>query len=364
GIFYVDILDELMDGDIELEKVIDSMADNVEKGVEKINQLMRPYLKILIDELHKLEQANWINGVNIEIILKREFVKTSSFRDVAIPMGYTLIPTLEIKIKKVKWSAFISDLENNFEQNNLNWDDIFSIQKQSRILLQSIIKKSNELEKIQDIAFSHADIGAMREKIQFLKGLKNLEKSDLIKIESIRMCEEKDYIKEPKEDLYEGYYYIKAIVSLTKKAMKMSTQEEENLRIINTNKIIPISKNFSLSIKDREIWVNDKYLLSKPYGAGNNLEFLNYLMENPNKKIARLELPNNIKTEIKNKVFSKILNALGFKGEILKLFFPERGKTKILFNPIISNEELNKRGIRIPVLMKELELAHIKNSPK
>lgn len=121
---------------------------------------------------------------------------------------------------------------------------------------------------------------------------------------------------------------------------------------------------YNLSVKDREIWVNETYLISKPYAIGSNLEFFLYLLENPNREIKRSELPQRIKEEIGKKRFIAIFNALGFKGEILKLFFPKRGKTALMFNQNVSKSELDYRGIKETILLKELELAHSKNSPK
>jgi len=98
--------------------------------------------------------------------------------------------------------------------------------------------------------------------------------------------------------------------------------------------------------------------------AGSNLEFMLFLLENSGKELKRDALPDFIKKEIGNKAFIKILNALGFKGEILKLFFPKRSKTKLLFQKGIIQTELEKRGIKRQKLLKELELANISNNPE
>ena len=121
--------------------------------------------------------------------------------------------------------------------------------------------------------------------------------------------------------------------------------------------------SYEISTRDNKIWVNETYLISKPHGAGSNLEFMLYLLDNSGKEIKRAELPDNIKKEIGNKAFIKILNALGFKGEILKLFFPKRSKIKLLFHKKTNKIELKGRAIRENKLLKELELAHISNNP-
>ncbi len=125
-----------------------------------------------------------------------------------------------------------------------------------------------------------------------------------------------------------------------------------------------LEKGYYISMKDREIWVNDKYILSKPHGAGSNADFFDHLLKNSNKMIGRATLPEGIKKDIARKQFSKILNSLGFKGQVLKLFFPKRSKTTLLFNKQVSRHEIMERGVEETILLKELELAHSKNSSK
>ena len=126
---------------------------------------------------------------------------------------------------------------------------------------------------------------------------------------------------------------------------------------------------YTILVKDREIWIN-KYLLSKPHAVGSNLEFFEYVRkQSPNTKIERNKLPDFgescLKKDIKNKGFIKILNELGFKGEILKTFFPKRSRDMVVYigNKIVK-KDLEKAGIKMPLFLKELELAHIKNNPE
>lgn len=119
----------------------------------------------------------------------------------------------------------------------------------------------------------------------------------------------------------------------------------------------PIPDQYRISIKDREIWVND-YLLSKPHGAGKNFSFFEYIHQYPNQAIHRNELPDSLQKEISGRRFSKILNELGFKGEILRAFFPERGKSVIHYRPEVTKEQLEKDGIKLRLFIKQLEVAH------
>ncbi|MDD4110591.1 MAG: hypothetical protein PHS54_03450 [Clostridia bacterium] len=156
-------------------------------------------------------------------------------------------------------------------------------------------------------------------------------------------------------------------ISIIRKILQNPTKENANLNIINTNKL---ANNYILSIKDRELWINN-YFLSKPYAVGANKEFIEYVCSKPkNIKIERKNLPSeynekSLKEQVKGKSFIKILNQLGFKGEILKAFFPERSQNSLTFRGNkITKEDLKKSGIKTQIYLKELELAHLKNSPE
>lgn len=124
-----------------------------------------------------------------------------------------------------------------------------------------------------------------------------------------------------------------------------------------------VPETFEVSLNDRSIWVNKKYLIGKPHAIGTNYAFFEYLMANPEKLLKISEFPESLHEEIRGKKIPKLLNYLGFKGEILKLFFPKRGKIGLIFTPRVSDAELEKRGIKKGVLMKQLDLANEENRP-
>jgi hypothetical protein len=157
--------------------------------------------------------------------------------------------------------------------------------------------------------------------------------------------------------------FIKPNIKNLKKFREKETDQKP--KTITAKDKTEIPKFFEVEIKDREIWIND-YFLSKPHAIGSNFEFFYHIRgQKANEVIKREGLPDWLKKEISNKGFIKILNAIGFKSEILKAFFPKRGKSRLVYrgNKITKNE-LQKSGIKIPLLLKELELAHIKNSPE
>ena len=162
--------------------------------------------------------------------------------------------------------------------------------------------------------------------------------------------------------------FIKPSVKKLKVFREKRGKQQHKILTLKAAKEYP--EKFVITVKDREIWVNG-YLLSKPHFTGSNFEFFEYVRSQPaNTKIERKNLPSqfgnlSLREQIRNKGFIKILNELGFKGEILKAFFPKRGKSMLTYKGNkITKADLEKSGIKIPLFTKELELAHIKNSPK
>ena len=88
------------------------------------------------------------------------------------------------------------------------------------------------------------------------------------------------------------------------------------------------------------------------------------MYENADRLLVRDEMPVLVKKAAGGKRFSQILNNLGFKGPILKTFFPKRGKSELLFRKTVSTDQLQKEGVKVSYLLQELRTAHAKNSPK
>ncbi|MFA5413768.1 MAG: hypothetical protein WC348_04515 [Patescibacteria group bacterium] len=131
-----------------------------------------------------------------------------------------------------------------------------------------------------------------------------------------------------------------------------------------------LSETFKITVRDREIWIND-YLLSKPHAVGNNFEFFDYVRLQPANTEIKWEAISEkagwltMKENIKGRRFVKILNALGFVGEVTKVFFYKVGPRSFFYRgDEVSAEILIKEGINIPLFIKELERANLKNSSK
>ncbi|MDD4661856.1 MAG: hypothetical protein PHG24_01065 [Candidatus Pacebacteria bacterium] len=170
-----------------------------------------------------------------------------------------------------------------------------------------------------------------------------------------------------KKTIAEGYW-VEPIEPKFSQLCKEYEKKIEGKSVKEIKNMHPVPNKYEVYVKDREIWVNN-YLIGKPHATGSNFEFFDYIRsQEPHKKIERRELPSklgdlSLKKQIEKKSFIKILNGLGFKGEILKAFFDKRGKDTITYaGDKISKEYLEKKGIKINILLKELDLANDKNT--
>jgi len=127
---------------------------------------------------------------------------------------------------------------------------------------------------------------------------------------------------------------------------------------------IAVPDTFTVSVKDREIWIND-FFLSKPFATHPNKEFFDYVYAHAGKSLLRSEIPDYAKRALQGgKGFVNVLNNLGFKGQILRAFFPTRSKTNLLFQKSVSTSDLKGRGVKVSLLLQELRTAQAKNSPE
>lgn len=177
----------------------------------------------------------------------------------------------------------------------------------------------------------------------------------------------RSYMKEI-SDIFEFSKQLeKMTVILENRERKYNNQNinEDAIEIARANTNTCVEK-LTISLNDRLIKVND-YILSRPHAVGSNMQFFQVVFQNQNIEFNIDELPSMQKIDFEWKKTSKLLNSLGFRGQILKAFFPKRTdkKPRIIkfINPVIV-KDLSKRGININLLLKELNLADIRNSPK
>lgn len=263
-------------------------------------------------------------------------------------------------------------------QFKLNTMKIFNARKQKNIeinnLLQKIKYKVNEnAEDFIFLPFLKIDGYRVHQEdpsIQLI--LKDLKKIGAIEFsfrtnEEINKTLEEAELSKNKPHIIEGYW-IKIIEPKFSQLCEEYEKSIEKKLVKEIKNTYSVPNEYEVFVKDREIWINN-YLIGKPHATGSNFEFFDYIQsQEPHKKISRDELPSefgdlSLKKQVEKKSFIKILNGLGFKGEILKAFFYKRGKDTVTYaGNKISKEYLEKNGIKINILLKELDLAHDKNT--
>ncbi len=188
---------------------------------------------------------------------------------------------------------------------------------------------------------------------------KSEDKSGDLKTRYDQLLEEIRKPKEPAQDLKKRY-------EKTIEEKVVSQRQNEPSEKLSTSSI---PDKYKISVKDREIWVNN-YLIGKPHAVGSNFEFLEYVRNQPpDTKIELTTIPNEairatVKETIQGRRFIKILNALGFKGEIKKAFFYKVGNDSLYYRgDEITKTDLEKAGVKIYLFLKELEVAHARIVP-
>jgi hypothetical protein len=100
--------------------------------------------------------------------------------------------------------------------------------------------------------------------------------------------------------------------------------------------------------KDRRIVLNDQFVLSKPNFNSENEVVFSFLYNNPNKKWTKQELESQINMKV-HKSFDKIVENLGFKNDLRKVFWQVSSDSIRFNNPISTNtlEKMKLNHLRI-----------------
>lgn len=112
-------------------------------------------------------------------------------------------------------------------------------------------------------------------------------------------------------------------------------------------------KKYWISLKNRNIILNDKYQIKRlQFNRPSDILF-EYIFKNSKKEI----VINKIKEIVDNKSkidFNKFVNNIGFKGELRKCFF-DVSKTTLRFTNPLTQKDLEERNINIPELEKQIK---------
>jgi hypothetical protein len=111
---------------------------------------------------------------------------------------------------------------------------------------------------------------------------------------------------------------------------------------------------YSITIRDKAVLLNNTFVLSTPNFDSENNNFIDYIMNNQNKTLKKDFIEKELGRKIK-KSFHSIVNDLGFKGEIRKIFF-KVSKVSVFFNNNIPESKFEDIGINKEKLVRELSL--------
>lgn len=100
----------------------------------------------------------------------------------------------------------------------------------------------------------------------------------------------------------------------------------------------------SYSDKSREILVNNLLLAKPDFGSENEMVF-GYIYQHPNERLNKTQIEQQLNISI-GKSFHKIVENLGFKGDLRKAFF-DLSKTYIRFRNPVTKKDLDALNIEI-----------------
>jgi len=135
------------------------------------------------------------------------------------------------------------------------------------------------------------------------------------------------------------YFNIQSLnhIKLPKAYERVGTNQNE--KVISDKPPDSPTYNYMVTYESRDILLNGKSIARPNFDGENDLVF-NYLISNPNKKFTRKQIEEEIKIKLK-KTLHKIVENLGFKGDLRKLFFNVSGSSIQFNNPISTSLKLD-----------------------
>lgn len=119
-------------------------------------------------------------------------------------------------------------------------------------------------------------------------------------------------------------------------------------KYINDNKLEELQEKkddiiLELSYKNRRVKINE-IVIANPHFESENDYFATFILDGPCRKITKNDFEEYKRGKM-NKKFDQIINDLGFKGNIKKLFFPNISIKAIEFKNPITREDMKKAEI-------------------
>lgn len=250
----------------------------------------------------------------------------------------------------------LTDLDNSLIQNiyHLTLDITSELQIHSTpeiAVLQESTKKFELLDDFEAVSTSSEKRKRRLDSIDFMESI------DIISIREVRVYggdrTDNDEVnirvnvvkfEEFKKEIEKIY-----LARLNKKQSQITPKEtpsEATKLLARTNIEKPIYQiTFPMS---NEVLLNDLVVLAKPNLNSENGNIFSYLMDHPKRTIPKKEIEDHIGQTI-GKDFHKVVENLGFKGDVKKTFFKIANDAILFRNPITKSDfaELNIPALRI-----------------
>lgn len=197
------------------------------------------------------------------------------------------------------------------------------------------ILKFYQISENENLAIKRVEFSGLSDS-EINASLYNFEKNKLIEIIDNRAIRNDVYsIMHKASNLYDCSVELKILDGFKKYIKENSLgsylEEKENSIVLK------------LSYDNHRLKINE-IVIARPHFESENDYFATYITTNPGKKLTNQEFVK-FKNNKMTKKFDQIINDLGFKGNIKKLFFPNISIKAVEFRNRITTEDMKKAGI-------------------
>ena len=147
-----------------------------------------------------------------------------------------------------------------------------------------------------------------------------------------------------------GAVHISLDTTKLSKELGLTWNQNNSGKLKRSKKIVHwVELNYS-----GELVMDSAYILSKPNIDSENECFISYVINRSGKNITKKDIENDQNIKI-TRSFNNILNDLGFKGEIKKLFFPITSAGEVRFFRKLKQIDVTSSSIDEKKLEKQLK---------
>ncbi len=212
-----------------------------------------------------------------------------------------------------------------------------------------------DLQKLLPVGIGEEDVVKIMEKIEKEEAIRIIRKPEKITMCVLNLGEQPKYnISISKEIVSEKSYLDYYEVEKSVKFNEYYKEIKDKISFLKDKSPPSNTDNFKNSVGDiiyeitynenREIILNGTFLLAQPNCDEENDLVFRHLINNPNKPIKKHEIEKEIGRKLIKKI-PKIINNLGFSGDLRKVFFGSSNQYQFYFRNPIRKEDLDNLGI-------------------